>query len=56
MAKLWENLSESERKAIVKQVSFQNYLDEVADLDYEAYYLKMGYFELQQKLLEGIGK
>lgn len=51
MAKNWEKLSKEEKEAITYQVSLQNYLASVADVDYQCYVEKISFSEFWDRYL-----
>jgi hypothetical protein len=51
MARRWEYMKESEKQEIRNQVEFQTFLDEVADLQYQAFIEGTDEFSLKQQLL-----
>jgi len=51
MSKKWENLPKSEQDKIIKQIDMQIYIDDVVDLQYEAYHRKIKPEELEEQIL-----
>jgi len=54
MAQKFENLSKEEQQQICDRLHLQNILNEVADLEYQAYYLHRNQDELEEELLNQI--
>jgi hypothetical protein len=52
MARRWEYMKESEKQEIRNQIEFQTFLDEVADLEYEAFVKGIDMISLKQQLLD----
>ena len=50
----FENLPKEEQQRICNKLHLQNVLDEVADLEYQAYYLHRNVDELEEELLNQI--
>lgn len=48
----WENLTAEEQKEICDEINLRNILKEIADLNYQAYFLKISKDELYDKLME----
>jgi hypothetical protein len=51
MAQRFENLPEEEQQKIRDKIHLQNILEDVADLEYQAYYLNTTVDELEDSLL-----